>query len=355
MTYQPKARTLPQGALDDMLTDPQNTIISSDVNIGGAWKTALILGAVPFCLLAFGLVAFRFSESVKSTPAQAQPAVVMALPSMSATPAPTSTPTNEPTATIDGTLAANQAAVTGAQATQAQATIAVLEKTQTAEARREAKNNAVGTVTQSAFETQVSAQSTQDVQTRTLIINLESTSVVGNATATEQVKVLTRKAGEFRESALTFGLLLALIIGVPGLAVILYNVNALVVARRKAEQALATASVDFSTPNLSPEPAQSPTREVRLNRQDGYGYGAVDFETMPIDGQVLDLVCEIYNATGKYTQAAMTGDGKPLSKNNGVDDGTFEKFGAWMVANKIAMLIPGGRYAIVHPEFFRQQ
>jgi hypothetical protein len=89
---------------------------------------------------------------------------------------------------------------------------------------------------------------------------------------------------------------------------------------------------------------------VKLDQRDAYNYGAVNYTNCPLDKKTLMAVATLIVEHGaRYTQAQMTGAGKPLVK-----DGNYDTFGAWMVANKIAMQFEDGRYQIEHPEFFKQ-
>lgn len=88
---------------------------------------------------------------------------------------------------------------------------------------------------------------------------------------------------------------------------------------------------------------------VTLDMRDAYGWGSVDWSTLPIDRETLENVAQMLTDGLHYTERHMTGSGKPLIK-----DSTFDSFGKWMVLNRIATQISDGRYVIQHLEFFKQ-
>lgn len=88
---------------------------------------------------------------------------------------------------------------------------------------------------------------------------------------------------------------------------------------------------------------------VTLDNRDKYGWGQVNFTTLPIDRLTLQMVAELITTGSHYTQAQMTGSAGPLVK-----DGNFNTFGDWMVANGIAVRTGDGRYPLQHSEFFKQ-
>ncbi len=88
---------------------------------------------------------------------------------------------------------------------------------------------------------------------------------------------------------------------------------------------------------------------VKIDQRDRYGFGTVDFASLPIDHDTLEAVASLMAQGARYTQAQMTGSAGPLVK-----DGNYDIFGQWLVDNLIAIRLPDGRYQIVHPEFFEQ-
>lgn len=104
-----------------------------------------------------------------------------------------------------------------------------------------------------------------------------------------------------------------------------------------------------SAPETKPE-ASDDIRRIRLELLDAYGWGSLKFSELPISWKELSNVAElIVENHARYTQAQMTGAGKPLVK-----DGNFNEFGQWLVKNGVAYQHEDGRYQIIHPEFFER-
>lgn len=87
---------------------------------------------------------------------------------------------------------------------------------------------------------------------------------------------------------------------------------------------------------------------IKLDQRDKYGYGAVNMAMLPISKETLRDVAELLLSGARYTEAQMTGAGRPLIK-----DKTFDSFGDFMCKYYIAAKIDR-RYTILHMEFFEQ-
>ena len=121
-----------------------------------------------------------------------------------------------------------------------------------------------------------------------------------------------------------------------------------IIAIARAKYAALISDIPMPVPQQS-ESEKTQLVNVQLKAVDDYGWGSVDWSTLPIDREIAQTVARMILDGFHYTQAQMTVAANPLIK-----DGTFDSFGKWMVLNKIAIQMPDGRYVIQHREFFEQ-
>jgi len=286
------------------------------------------------------------AEGVPTNPIYAgvSPAAAMQLPDATWTPSPTGTssPTASPTAIDWGPLwiAQTEVGLTQQVLDQAQQKLN-LDLTQVwidGQNRDATSTAAVETATKEAAKTQTP-------EAWALATAIAKKTAIPEAIENEK-KAATVKNIQITNSwmPVIFGaILLVIILG--GMMVVSY-LNAGIKAKR-AERALYAKQAQI---NSSPEAQEAQTMTMKLDHRDEYGFGAVDFAKCPIDKKTLYEVATLIVEHGaRYTQAQMTGAGKPLVK-----DGNYDTFGNWMVTNKIALRFDDGRYQIEHAEFFKQ-
>lgn len=160
-------------------------------------------------------------------------------------------------------------------------------------------------------------------------------------TATVQAPITQRLQAEAdfeptRQLVIVVGITLAILLTLWLVGQIGYQLVMLAYERRLALRGELTAA----------QPSQV---NARLDQRDKSGFGSVDFTTIPVGDSVLREVARLLTTGSRYTQAQMTGSGRPLVK-----DASFNAFGEWMVKHGIAEQLEDGRYSIVHPEFFSQ-
>lgn len=261
--------------------------------------------------------------------------IVQVSPTIARSAAPTPSPTLKGTPTVDylerigeTDLKLHQSV---ASATLAGITQQVID---TAQARLDIANGKTGTVSFSKTQTFVA----QAVQT-------QDRAATGTAQAPITEREWVRTSWEPVIWAAFLGVMM--LVG----AFVCWSIYALTYAKYNLMMAQANLKAQPKTPEVkAPEKTTTEPAIVQLDMRDEYGWGAVEWSTLPISKDVLRKVAELIVQHGaRYTQVQMTGAGKPLIKNN-----TFESFGAWMQKNKIAFRLNDGRYEIQQPTFFRQ-
>ena len=257
---------------------------------------------------------------VLGTPVMVSQASPTLIRTVKAAPTPSATMVGTPTVDYQAKIGQSALALQQslASATMAAVTQRVID---TAQAKLDAVQAKTGTAVVAVTQTlEVKAQKTADY----------------NATGTVQAPSIAREWVRTQWEPVLQGTFCS------GIVVVLVLLSWAIVALTRVKYAQMVGGGARPTPSVE-------MAKVQLDTRDEYGWGSVDWSTLPIDMETLRDVAELMVSGYHYTQNQMTGLGKPLVK-----DGNFDSFGTWMVNNKIAIRLGDGRYAIRHGEFFEQ-
>lgn len=260
------------------------------------------------------------------------PVVILATPSVVGSAAPTPSLTVKGTPTVDYQAKIGESDLRLHQSV-ASATVAAITQQviDTAQAKLDVSNVKTGTAVVAKTQTfEVQAIQTQDML----------------ATGTAQSPYIAREwvRTSWEPVIQAAYCTVILLVGI----FLCWAIYALAQAKYKLIIAQAALMNAAQVPEIEPE--SDDRLNVQLDRRDEYGWGAVEWSTLPISREILSKVAELIVLHGaRYNQAQMTGSGKPLIKDN-----TFDSFGAWMRVNKIALRLEDGRYIIQRREFFEQ-
>jgi Zn-dependent membrane protease YugP len=229
--------------------------------------------------------------------------------------------TAKPTQTLDPGLAATGTSI-ALQAVQ-------LAQAQTLQALAAGR----GEMTATADTSTRIAQATNDRATETAMVwrtEIAPTAFVAQKNAERQVMI--ENIGLYIFAFVLFG------------ACLMFLVFGL--ARVRTIEIEAQISLEEAKMRAAQQKKQEAPRLIVETRKEEVGRLQVDWETLPLEFDALERVLRMLQDGLPYTQANFCGKDKPLSKSNGASKGSFEMFGDWLIANRLAYKMGDGRYAM---------
>lgn len=273
------------------------------------------------------------------SPLMEQVSATLGVPIHTFTPTPSSTPTRLVTPTVDYNAQIGQLQL-DLQRSLGTATLAAVTAESISGTSTALQGYMNGTATATTALGNRRSTSTA-AATQTLVAHaVETESAIQTATVQAPITQRMQAEADFepaRQIIMAVGIVLAILLGLWLGGQIGYQYIMLAYEKRLVLRGELAASQQANQVN------------ARLDQRDKSGFGSVDFTTIPVGEHVLREVARLLTSGARYTQAQMTGSGRPLVK-----DSSFNTFGDWMVKHRIAEQLEDGRYSIIHPEFFQQ-